>query len=113
MSKLLYSPAQIVASFKSAEYHLHIDETEGRKGRCVRHTAGSSSHERNIIPLNQWDLSAHLSDGYVTDYFGHSNSGYPQEARDQQGPLFPSSPPTPTPPTLVFPLLSYREWGPL
>lgn len=62
--------------------------------------------------LSQWDSSPHLSDGYVTDYFGHSNSGYPQEAKDQQGPLFASSVP-PTLPALVFHLLSYGEWGPL
>lgn len=59
-----------------------------------------------LSPLGQWVPSPHLSDGYATDYFGHSNSRCPQEARQQQGPLFPPSTPLSR---LVFLWLSYSE----
>lgn len=79
----------------------------------VSHTQLWSPCVKEILsPSTSGDLPPHLSDAYVTDYFGHSNSGYPQEARDQQGPLFPSSAPPITPPLLFF-TRSYREWGPL
>lgn len=48
MSKLLHS-LQIVVSFKSIEYHLHIDDIEEKKGQCVWNTAVKFMYERNII----------------------------------------------------------------
>lgn len=93
-------------------------ERSGRKGRCVRRTAVISPHERNIItppPASlpkQRALSLHLSAGYVTDYFGHSNSGSPPGGKSPTRASVSSKQPPPQPlPTLVFLWISYREGG--
>lgn len=96
MSKLLLSPALIGASFSSTEYHLHVDDTEERKGRRVWHTAVNSVDEWNIISVHsQRVFSPHLSDGYATGYFGQSNSGWPPGGkRPTRASVSPKHPPS-------------------